>query len=178
MGPGFASIKTRPFPRINELVWSQVIPFPNPTDLATDLPKIRSKVAEMRKHFNSYGELKDARRHLAAGDLKAGVRAAAPAVEAIVRYHCKLWDVEFPRKGSFDEKIEAVLAAAGKPAYRAVDQTGLQCIRYLYRARNAMHEGDNFYNDDHGELVEIDRDKLDQFLDAAEAFIVWIDSLA
>lgn len=180
IGPGLVSLTDLdPFANFNELVWSSIIPFPNRSNLAADLPRIRAISVAIRKHYNSYNELADANRHLSHSDLKAAVRSAAPAIEAILRYYCKLWNVQFPSNNKpFDEKIEDILLSAGKPSYRVVDPNNLQNIRNLYRCRSSMHEGDCCYNNDTGQKVAVSsKIQVQEFISAVENFVIWIDSL-
>ncbi len=180
IGPGLASlVDLNPFDNFNELVWSSIIPFSNRSGLPADLPRIREIAVAIRKHYNSYNELADANRHLSRPDLKAAVRSAASAVDAILRYYCKLWNVSFPGGSKpFDEKIEDVLLSAGKPSYRHVDRANLQNILYLYRCRNSMHEGDCYYKDDSGQQIAVQSEhQVKKLILAVEDFILWIDSL-
>jgi hypothetical protein len=160
-------------------VWSEIIYFPGGGQLTDDLEMVRRRALEIRKHYNSYDEVFDARRHLANGELKACVRSAASAVDALLRYHCAQWDVPFPRKPKpFDDKIEEILRSAGKPSYRVADRGNLETLLDLYRARNSMHEGDCYFKDDSGRVVKIRRgNQAEAFVDAVERFLVWIDSL-
>jgi hypothetical protein len=180
IGPGLASlIDLDPFDNFNELVWSSIIPFPNRSSLAADLPRIREISAAIRKHYNSYNELADANHHLSDSDLKGAVRSAASAIDAILRYYCELWNVSFPKTNkSFDEKIEDVLLSARKPSYRVMDPNNLQNILYLYRCRNSMHEGDCYYNNDSEQRIVVrSKIQVQDFISAVENFIIWIDSL-
>jgi hypothetical protein len=180
IGPGLAMISGHfSHDYINEFVWSQIIPFTNPIDVKTDFPKIVQKLIEMRKQYNTYNELNDSRRHQIAGELKASIRAAASAVDAIIRYYCNLWGVAFPKRDlQFNEKIEQVLKEAGKPSYKTVDQDNSKKLLYLYRARNSMHEGDCYYRDNSAKIIKItSKEQVEDFIDAAEQFTLWIDSI-
>jgi len=180
VGPGVAFLPNiDPFNNRNQLVWSQIIPFPNRTTLTDDLPIIKRKATEIRKHYNSYNELADARRHLRQEDVKACVRSAASAVDAILRYYCSQWDVPFPKKKvAFDEKIEKILVSAGKLSYKSAAPKDLQKLLYLYRARNAMHEGDCYYKDKSGNVIEVKSvNQCSALVDAVERFVIWIDSI-
>lgn len=180
IGPGVACIAGHSsLEYINELVWSQIIPFSNPKDMATDLPKIKQKLVEIRKHYNTYNELNDARRLHSTGELKSAIRSAASSVDAILRYYCSLWDVAFPGRGlQFHEKIETVLKEAKKPSYQSIDPLNSERLLYLYRARNSMHEGDCYYKDNSGNVVQItNKDQVGDFIDAAEQFTLWVDSV-
>ena len=179
VGPGLASIAgLSSFDHINEFVWSQIIPFKNPKDVATDLPRIRENRAEMRKHHNTYNELNDARRLLSSGELKSAIRAAASSIDAILRYYCSLWEVAFPTKGYFNEKIEKVLKEANKLSYKKMNPRNSDRLLYLYRARSSMHEGDCYYKDNSGNIIQIiTKDQVGELVEAAEQFTLWVDSL-
>ncbi len=180
VGPGVASLPDiSPIDNINEFVWSQIIYFPDRSSLAKDLPRIKAKALEFRKHYNGYNELIDARRHLDKGEVKACVRAGASAVDAILRFNCSQWDVCFPTKPvPFDQKIEDILALSGMPSYKAVDPENLQNLLYLYLARNKMHEGDCFYKDKLGNIVQVKTvDQCSTLLASVESFVVWVDSI-
>jgi hypothetical protein len=180
IGPGLAMIFGHSSPDyINEFAWSQILPFTNPIDVKTDFPRIMEKLIEIRKHYNTYNELNDSHRFHIAGELKASVRSAASAVDAIIRYYCNLWGVAFPKRDlRFNEKIEQVLKKAEKPSYKIVDPTNSEKILYIYRARNSMHEGDCYYKDKSGKVIQItSKEQVKDFIDAAEQFILWIDSI-
>lgn len=180
VGPGVVSFTNiNAFDGINEFVWSWIIPFSARTDIYIDFPKLKKKLGAIRKHFNSYDELDDSRRHLIAGEIKACIRAAASGVDAILRFYSNLWDINFPGgKTPFDEKIEIVLASAGKPSYRSADFNNSKRLLYLYRARNSMHEGDCCYKDSENQLIPVkDRSQAEVFVTAAEGFTLWIDGI-
>ncbi|MDT7042079.1 hypothetical protein [Candidatus Nitronereus thalassa] len=180
IGPGVASIVGHtPFGQLNEFVWSQIMPIENPTDVATDLPRIREKLNEIRKHYNTYNELNDARRLLSNGELRSAIRAAASSIDAILRYYCVIWGAVFPAQGlQFHDKIEKVLQEASKPSFKKLDPANSQKLLYLYRARNSMHEGDCYYKDNSGKTVNINkRDQVGELVRAAEEFTLWMDSL-
>ncbi len=180
IGPGLAMISGHSsLDCISEFVWSQILPFSSPVDVKADLPRIMEKLVEIRKHYNTYNELNDAHKHHEAGELKASVRSAASAVDAIIRYYRGLWGVAVPgRRLQFDEKIEQVLIEAGKPSYKLVDPKNSARLLYLYRARNSMHEGDCYYKDDSGKEIQIaSKEQVEGFIDAAEQFVLWIDSV-
>lgn len=180
IGPGFATIcDNLDVDNVNEFVWSEILPISNTTKGEKDTPKIRKKFAEIRKHYNSYNELNIARRLLSNNELKSSIRAAASSIDAILRYYCSLWEVPFPSKGyKFNEKIERVLKEASKPSYKSIDPINSNKLLYLYRARNSMHEGDCYYKDDSGNIIQIRQKKqVEEFVSAAEQFSLWIDSL-
>ena len=180
VGPGFVSLPdVSSVDSINELVWSPILSFPDRTSSADDLPRICKKVEALRKHYNGYDELRDARRHLANNEIKAAIRSAASAIDAILRFYCDFWDVQMPKKSlQFDQKIENVLQAAGRPSYRSVEPSSLQLILYVYRARSSMHEGDCCYQDGAGSKIAVrNASQAEPFIEAVERFVVWIDSL-
>lgn len=178
-GPGVATIAgNTKLEVVNEYVWSQLIPIANPTDAATDLPRIRQRLAEIRKHYNTYNELNDARRHLSNGELKAAIRSAASSIDAIIRYYCAIWEIPPGKRLQFHDKIEKVLRDANKPSFKNIDPVNSDRLLYLYRARNSMHEGDCYYNDLSGGIVHIEStDRVATLLGAAEVFTLWLDSL-
>jgi hypothetical protein len=112
--------------------------------------------------------------------VKGCVRSAASAVDAALRFYCAEWAITFPTAPiPFDQKIERILQQAGRPSYLAVDPVGLRDLLHLYRARNAIHEGDCFYKDDQiGKDVYCEISHAQQFFAAARAFTYWIDSQA
>jgi hypothetical protein len=183
LGPGVITLND---PTPMDYVWSQIIPFPNVTDIATDRTRLLEIIESMRLHYNSYNELRDARDHLIRAnktgllaDLKAAVRTGASAVDPLIRFYCKLHSIAFPGGSlSFDQKIERVLAASGMPSYATVNAAGLALIGKLYRARNSMHEGDIYFKGTDGKPVKVDLSMAEDFLAAAEQFVLWIDSLA
>jgi len=180
VGPGVASIVGHnSFELLNEFVWSQIIPIANPTDVASDLPRIHEKLTEIRKHYNTYNELNDARRLLSNGELKSAIRSAASSIDAILRYYCSIWEVAFPgMRLQFGDKIEKVLAGAGKPSFKNLNPDSSEKLLYLYRARNSMHEGDCYYNDMTGKTIRIiNSDQVGDLVSAAEEFTLWVDSL-
>ena len=175
-GPGLICLDCK-----MDLVWSQIIPFPSVTDIATDLPRLREIVQDMRLHFNSYNELIDAHTHLdraktsgEIADIKAAIRSAASGVDPLLRFHCKLHSVSFPSRSlPFDQKIEDILARTGMPSDKAVSPQGMDCLAKLYRARNSMHEGDRYFNDG-GVRLTVDYHLAEQFVEAAEQFAIWL----
>ncbi len=180
VGPGVAYLPAvDPFKNVNELVWSWIIPFKNRKNIPDDLPKLKEKIIAIRKHFNSYDELSDARRYFESGDIKACIRFAASAVDAILRFYCNAWDIQFPAgRMQFDKRIETILADAKKPSYKTIDKENLEKLLYLYRARNSMHEGDCYYKNGSGNLIYItESSQAEDFIHAAEEFTLWIDAV-
>lgn len=165
---------------VNELVWSPTLPFHNRTTFEQDKARIKAALDALQKHYNSNSEFEAAERYLEAGDLKAAVRFAASAVDAILHYYINVWDLtEPPRYLPFDEKIDNMLQAAGRPTYRSVNLEGSVHLRHLYRCRNSMHEGDCYYNDDTGFRVNVRSASIvAPWVKTVEQFIIWIDSLA
>jgi len=180
VGPGFVHVlNIDPFKNINELVWSSIIPFRNGLDSKKDALALKEKIEAIRKHYNSYDELEEATGLYKQGNIKSSVRSAASSIDAILRYYCTSWDIKFP-KGPlpFNEKIEKILSDATKPSYKKSDPDNLERILYLYRARNSMHEGDCYYDDKSGNRIYIkDLSQVNEFIEAAEKFTIWIDSL-
>jgi len=162
------------------LVWSQAFSIQNRTSAATDRVRINKRVQEIRRHWNSYNELKDARDHARRYDVKGAIRSAAAAVDASLRFYCAEWGVQLPSNQlPFDEKIERVLTAARRPSYRAANPGGATEILHLYRARNAQHEGDLYYKDTNtGAEVRPDISKANDLVDEAQKFVLWLDSQA
>lgn len=181
IGPGVAYIKNiDPLNMPNELVWSQIVPFPEPTDLKNDLSDLEKRITEIQRHNNSYNELRDAKHYLHEGDVKASIRSASTAVEVILEYYCRLWGITMPReKVPFDEKIEKILAKGSRPSFKAADPNTATRLRYLYRTSSkTRHEGDCYYIDDSGTKVLVRTVELsEKFLEAAEKFTLWMDSL-
>lgn len=185
IGPGHTSLFGFSFGGNTEiyslaLVWSQAFSLPNRTNLQADEAAIRKRAQELRRHYNSRDELWRAEADLHQRDVKGCIRSAASAVDAALRFYCAEWSVLFPKAPiPFDQKIERILGQAGKPSYRAVDPAGLRDLLHLYRARNASHEGDCYYRDDHlGTDVYCNITHARKFLSAAQTFTYWIDSQA
>ena len=202
IGPGLSYISiptTLIFTIPNEFGWSQILPFHGATNQQNDITEIRKKIWSLYTHYNSYNELQDAQRHLEDAirrkdcthnpnnsspvnvdrEIKSAIRSAASAIDASLRYYCEEWDVTFPKETvSFDEKVEIVLKKGNKASYRKEDSSNLTDLKYLYRARNSMHQGGCFYNDDSGKRIDSKTiEQARKFLEAAETFIIWIDSL-
>jgi hypothetical protein len=167
-------------------VWSQIIPFPNVKSITADITELRKIISDMWLHFNGYNELLAARAHLTRAEstgeileIKAAIRAAASGIEPLLRFYYKLHSTKLPRDRqlSFEQKIEMMLSNAGAPSYGAVSPDGLKHIGQLYRSRNSMHEGDRYFKDAAGARVVVDCGLAQQFIDAAEQFALWLDSL-
>jgi hypothetical protein len=183
LGPGVISAPLGN--RTMEMVWSQIIPFPNVTNITTDRPRLKAIIDDMRKHHNGYHEFRDAYHHLAERqemmEIKAAVRAAASGIDAILRFYCGLHSVKFPnpKRGiSFDDKIEQILQATGMPSYKTIAPLEMDCIRSLYRARNTMHEGDCYTTDASGARIPVDVAQARKFIEAAERLAIWLDARA
>lgn len=181
VGPGLSCFPgVIGFNSVNEMVWSQIIPFKDRKDLKADLPILEEKIMAIGIHLNSYTELESAKRYLKDRDIKACVRFAANSVEAILRYYCEAWEIKFPenRHLQFDEKIENILINAEKPSYKKVDSGNLQTLLYLYRARNSQHKCDCSFTDASGKLVRVTKlTQAAEFVTSAEAFTLWIDTI-
>ncbi len=162
------------------LVWSQAFSFQNRTYAQADDAAIRKRGQELKRHYNSRDELTRAADDLKQGDVKGCIRSAASAVDAALRFYCAEWNVPFPTAPiPFDQKIERILQQASRPSYQSVDAAGLRDLLHLYRARNAIHEGDCYYKDDQlGTNVDCDMSHAHRFFGAAQAFAYWIDSQA
>lgn len=157
-------------------VWSQALSMP---DGATRSPEARAQ--ELQRHWNAYQELADAAKHAERGDAKATIRSAASAVDAAIRFYCVEWGFDFSRFGGlpFSQKIDAALETGGRPRYANIDPGESTRLLHLYRARNAMHEGDCYYKDDAtGQMVDVDIAAARAFLAAARRFVLWIETLA
>ena len=185
VGPGYTSLNAIGFtedllPHSIALVWSQAFSFPNRTNAQTDDIAIRNRVKEIKRHYNSKDELAKAQEYLRYNDVKGCIRSAASAVDAALRYYCSEWRVTFPNQPiSFDQKIELILQQALRPSYRLGDATGLRDLLHLYRARNAIHEGDCYYKDDQlGKDVPCETSHARRFFAAAQTFAFWLDSHA
>jgi hypothetical protein len=159
------------------LVWSQAFSMPRRTTATADAERIRRRVQEIRRHWNSHNELSDAEGHLSRHDVKGAVRSAASAVDAALRFYCAEWNVRFPDSGRFESKIEEILRATGRPSYRAASPSGSRSILHLYRVRNAMHEGDVYYSDaQSGDEIRVDMSLAPHLIEEAKAFVLWLDS--
>jgi hypothetical protein len=181
IGPGVVTFRDwRGFDQPNEFAWSPILPFQNPTKFQDDQAEVTRMLGEMTKHYNSNSEYEDAERHLRSGDVKAAVRSLASAVDAIVRYYRRVWNQPNPPgQLPFDEKIDDTLQKAGRPTYKSLNPSGADDLRYLYRCRNSMHEGDCYYNDDNGVRIEVrSPGQVEPWIRTVGEFIVWIDSLA
>ena len=180
IGPGVADFpELDALKGINELVWSQILPFAHRSTFDNDKTAIRQALTALQKQYNSYSELDDSRRHLQRKELKASVRSAASAVDAYLRHLQDTWAVKSPPGHlPFDEKIEHVLRTVNKPSYKAIEPNHSRQLLYLYRARNTMHEGDCFYNREDGQRVRvIDPSQVEGFIVAVESFVLWADSV-
>jgi len=162
------------------LVWSQAFTFPNRTNAAADEPAIRKRCQQIKLHYNSKDEFTRAENDLRQHDVKGCIRSSAAAIDAVLRFYCAEWNVPFPTAPiPFDRKIEEILRQAGRPPYQGVDPAGLRDLLYLYRALNAIHEGDCYYKDDQlGMDVYCNISHAKRFFGAAQTFAYWIDSQA
>lgn len=179
VGPGVATILEAWTPEVvNELIWSPILPFPNRSNVEHDESAIQAALAALKWHYNSYSEFRDARRHLEHSELKAAVRSAASAVDACLLHIRQASGVaEPPNFLPYDQKIEHVLKSAGRPSCQALEHVHSKQLLYLYRTRNSMHEGDCFYMQDDGTRIQVrEAAQVLQFVESAEAFILWADS--
>jgi hypothetical protein len=179
IGPGVVTIHDSTYERINELVWSPILSFPNRSTFAADKEKVNLLVNALPRHYNSFSEIRDARRHLANSEIKAAVRSAASAVEAYILHLQKAYKLPSPGDElPFDQKIEHTLAAAGRPSYAAIEASRSKLILYLYRARSSMHVGACEYKKEDGTTIKVaESHQAEPLVEAANAFIIWADSL-
>ncbi len=180
IGPGLACFPDlEAFEGVNEVVWSPILAFPHRSTFGQDKPVIKQALVALRKQYNSYSELSDARRHLERREIKATVRSAASAVDAYLRHLREAWvGNEAPKHLPFDEKIEHVLSSVGKPSYKSVEPTHSKNLLYLYRARNTMHEGDCYYDREDGHRIRLsEASQIEPLIDAVESFVLWADSV-
>lgn len=174
VGPGLVTLDNLPFPHLNEMGWGRIIPFSDATDAVHDLAEIQRREDAIRLHGNSHKQLSKAAEYLSDHDLEGCIRSASSAVEARVKYCCNLWSVKFAGgKGGkslpFNQKIERVLADAGKPSYQRADATNYGLILDLYKASSdARHEGACQWDGADGVV---------RLFEAARKFCIWIDSI-
>jgi len=166
---------------INEFAWSPILPFRNRTTFENDKAAIQRSLKALRKHYNSDSEFTDAERYAREGvDVKAAVRSVASSADAILQYYRETWGLSLPpRNLPFDKKIDNVLQRANRPVYSSVNPTGADNLRYLYRCRNSMHEGDCYYKNNQGTRVDVRQiNQVKVWIETVGEFIIWIDSLA
>ncbi len=180
-GPGLSCIPDiSPAGSVNEMVWGQVISFPSRSTMKIDLPVLLEKASRIGKHYSTYLELDTSRHLLRVKHVKACIRAAAKAVDSILRYYCGEWNVRMSaRSHPLDDRIETILARASRPSYRRADADNLQKLLYLYRAARSAGKAGCCYTDGAGDLTLIQsQEDAESFVEAAEVFTLWIDSLA
>lgn len=179
-GPGVVTFRRwDAISSINELAWSPILPFRDRTTFENDKAAIQRSLKALRKQYNSDSEFTDAERYAREGDIKAAVRSAASSVDANLRYYRESWGLSPPPSLPFDEKIDNVLQRANRPVYSSVNPTGAENLRYLYRCRNSMHEGDCYYKNNQGTRVDIRQiNQVTVWIETVAEFIIWIDSLA
>ena len=186
IGPGFATLTDYQttwtggsFHELN-LVWSQAISLQGATESTTDASKINEKALKFKRHLNSYDELRDAKNYSDKNDVKGVIRSSASAVDAALRYYCDDWGIDFPRGNMpYDEKIKSILDKANRPQYYDLNNVESVNLLHLYRARNSMHEGECYYKDkDTNEKVIPRIQEAKIFMESAERFVLWVDSLA
>lgn len=178
IGPGVATILEWQLDVVNELVWSPILPFSDRSTVEHDKEAIRSALWALTRHYNSYSELRDARRHLERSEIKGAVRSAASALDAWLLHIRQALDLPSPPAWlPYDQKIEHVLALAGRSSYQELEPIHSKRLLYLYRARSSMHEGDCVYVQDDGVTVRVrEIAQALQFVESAEAFVLWADS--
>lgn len=181
-GPGYVRIDGFHSPaEASELVWSEVLRLPERTTYDRDSVVIQAALEQRNRHFRIYSELRDSRRHLARGELKATVRSAAPAVEGALRHFMAEKKVRFPKTPKripFTEKIEEGLRLGGAPSFAQLEPEHARAIGNLYKARNSSHNVDCSYTDENGVLVRIrNTSELAGWVDSAHVFVHWIDTL-
>jgi len=178
VGPGLACLDVA-HPRVNEIGWGRILPyrqFAGPIDSGS----LDQSARDIRLHCNSFDELLLARQALQNSNFKTCIRSAASAVEARFKFWCHKWNVPnaFPKGMQFHEKIEHALSSGGRPSYRSVNPGGSTSLLHLYRARNAIHEGDNGYHDISGNEVRVlERVDAQPLFESARNFCIWIDSI-
>ncbi|HTD05069.1 hypothetical protein [Undibacterium sp.] len=179
IGPGLISLKQGA--AFREFVWSQFIPFANPTNEHDDKLRVKEIAQRMTQHHRVYKEFADARTDLADSGtrgIKNAVRSAAAGVDAILRFYCDVHGTTFPtQRIPFKDKLEVVLAHTGRPSYKQILPAELDAIGNLYTARNSQHVADCTY--ENGSVkITVDAPMAQSFIEAAERFSVWMDSLA
>lgn len=164
----------------NELVWSEIIKFPGRTVFEKDKDVLVKAINAQRRHFNSHSELRDCRRYLSNSDRKAAVRSAASAVDASLLQCIEVNSLKMPPAKTFkglDTKITKALELACLPPFMQLAPEHARNIRYLYRARNKMHEGDCYYATDDGTTVQVvSIDQVRPLVESAQAFVLWMDT--
>lgn len=187
VGPGVVSFlnKRDMFNTVNELVWSEIMPLPTRTTLKNDTPRLNRRIRKKDLHYNSVRRLDDARRLIQKDEAACAAWFGASAVDAALDYHRERWntrkkDLEktLNKRDPFNVKIEKTLNLAGKPSYRSKDPEGWKALGRLYYSRNTSHEADCYYMEDDGSRKEVKSvDQVQPWLDAAEDFILWVESL-
>jgi hypothetical protein len=186
VGPGFVTLETystrwceRSFSSFN-LVWSQAISLAPSNNPDSDLLRIDQKAQRLRKKWNSYDELRLARKYSEKYDVKGIVRSSASAVDSAIRFYCGEWGISFPSgRMPFDYKIEEALRLANRPSYFASHNNERDYLLHLYRARNSMHEGECLYKESQSNrIVVVTIDIARNFLESAKEFLVWLESQA
>jgi hypothetical protein len=162
------------------IVWSQAFSLANVTSPSVDMPRITKRVDQLRSHWNSYNELRDANRYAKGGDVKGATRSAASAVDAAIRFYADEWGVSFPNKRgmSFMERVDNILLRAGRTAFSVAELSASQTLAHAYSARSSMHRGDHAYKNSAGNRVEVRITEAREFVAASELFTLWIDSQA
>lgn len=180
VGPGVVTIDLMgDWDAVNELVWSPVLPFSGRSTLRTDWPELARAVNASPLQLNGVSEFADAQRYLGVGDIKGAVRSGASAAEATLKHYAARWQAGTPPKHlPFDDKVEHVLASAGKPSFRQAQPEASRQLLYLYRTRTSMHEGDCYFSDVHGQRQPVRQaSQVTPMVDAVRTLLVWADSI-
>lgn len=188
LGPGFVTFDDPSYPLgVNsQYVWSEILKYPDRTIFDDDKVTLTQKIEARVRHFNSHSELRDSKRYVESTDakpsvIKAAVMAAASATEACLKHCIEANHLTMPKGYAslpFDEKIEMVLVLAGHPSFKQLEPEHARNLLYLYRARNARHEGDCYYRDNGGYKVSVKTiEQVRHLVDSTHTFIFWMDTL-
>jgi len=184
VGPGYVVLSTGRFEWKGEaclglnLVWSQAISLDPVTEKKRDMPRLRKRVENLRRHWNTHNELREARRHLEHKEVRAAVRAAAAGSEAAIRFYATEWGLSFGGTGrlNFIEKVDQVLHSAGRPDFSTTDPESARDLLHLYRARSSMHDGDCRYRcQTTGDEIVVRSNEARRLVEAGERFVAWLD---
>jgi len=183
-GPGMVMIEDiRDSGLNNELVWSEILKFPNRTTFEKDKKRIKKNIEAHYRHYNSHIVLRDCEQHIKNGSYRAAIWAAAAAVDASLLRCIEVNGLKnkmlSPKYfGGFDERIAKVLELAGLPGFTLLEPEHAKNIRYLYRARNKQHEADCYYSTDEKKIVKIyNVEQVRPLANSAKAFVLWIDTI-
>lgn len=183
-GPGVVMIENvRDSNLNNELVWSEILKFPNRTTFEKDKKRIHKNIEAHYRHYNSHIVLQDCEQHIKNGSHRAAIWAAAAAVDASLLRCIEMYGLKnkmpLPKSfGGFDEKISKALELAGLPDFTSLEPEHAKNIRHLYRARNKQHEADCYYSTDEEKIVKIyNVEQVRPLANSAKAFVLWIDTI-